>query len=144
MAARDHQYDGTAWSRRMGTSTEPRKAVEVPVRVFGTDCDGRPFYERLTTVDVSLHRAKLRGLKAKLRLDEIVGLTYGKNKGHFRVKWIGTPGTATEGVLGLLNLNPGKPLWDFPLSELEAATEDIQPSGERRRWPRVKIGRAHV
>jgi hypothetical protein len=122
----------------MGTSTEPRKAVEVPVRVFGTDCDGRPFYERLTTVDVSLHQAKLRGLKAKLRLDEIIGLTYGKNKGHFRVKWIGTPGTATEGVLGLLNLNPGKPLWDFPLSELDAETKDIQPSGERRRWPRMK------
>jgi hypothetical protein len=122
----------------MGMTNEPRKAVEVPVRVFGTDCDGRPFYEHLTTVDVSLHQAKSRGLKAKLRLDEIVGLTYGKNKGHFRVKWIGTPGTATEGVVGLLNLNPGKPLWDFPLSELEAPTEDIQPSGERRRWPRVK------
>jgi hypothetical protein len=92
----------------MGMTNEPRKAVEVPVRVFGTDCDGRPFYEHLTTVDVSLHQAKSRGLKAKLRLDEIVGLTYGKNKGHFRVKWIGTPGTATEGVVGLLNLNPAK------------------------------------
>src|SRR5439155_7275680 len=127
-----------AWSRRMGMTNEPRKAVEVPVRVFGTDCDGKPFYENLITVDVSLHEAKLGGLKAKLQLDEIIGLTYGKNKGHFRVKWIGTPGTATEGVLRLLNLNPGKPLWDFPLSDLEADPADIHPVGERRRWPRVK------
>jgi PilZ domain len=82
--------------------------------------------------------AKLRGLKAKLQADEIIGLTYRKNKAHFRVKWIGTPGTATEGVMGLLNLNPGKPLWDFPVSELEAETANIQPTGERRRWPRVK------
>jgi hypothetical protein len=122
----------------MGIGTEPRKAVEVSVRVFGTDRDGKPFSENLTTVDVSLHGAKLRGLKAKLHLDEIIGLTYGKNRGHFRVKWIGTPGTATEGVMGVVNLNPGKLLWDFPVSQLEAETADIQPTGERRRWPRVK------
>ena len=122
----------------MGTSTEPRKPVEVPVRVFGTDCDGKPFSENLTTVDVSLHGAKLRGLRARVLVDEIIGLTYSKSKGHFRVKWIGTPGTVTEGVMGLINLNPGKPLWDFPVSELEAETADIQPSGERRRYPRVK------
>ena len=122
----------------MGMTNEPRKAVEVPVRVFGTDCDGKPFYENLITVDVSLHEAKLGGVKAKLQLDEIIGLTYGKNKGHFRVKWVGTPGTATEGVLKLLNLNPGKPLWDFPLSDLEPDASNVQPTGERRRWPRVK------
>jgi hypothetical protein len=122
----------------MGTNSEPRHAVEVPVRVFGTNSDGKPFSENLTTVDVSLHGAKLRGLKARVKVDEIIGLTYGKNKAHFRVKWIGTPGTATEGVMGLVNLNPGKPLWDFPLSQLEAETADIQPSGERRRWTRVK------
>ena len=52
----------------MGTTTEPRKAVEVPVRVFGTDCDGKPFYENLTTVDVSLHGAKLRGYGRGSRL----------------------------------------------------------------------------
>src|SRR3954466_13984398 len=125
-----------AWSRRMGMTNEPRKAVEVPVRVFGTDCDGKPFYENLITVDVSLHEAKLGGLKAKLQLDEIIGLTYRKNKGHFRVKWVGTPGTATEGVLRRLNLNPAKPLWDFPLPDFDPA--DIHQVGERRRWPRVK------
>lgn len=122
----------------MGISNESRKAVEVQVRVFGTDCEGKPFSENLTTVDVSLHGAKLRGLKAKLHVDEIIGLTYGKNRGHFRVKWMGTPGTATEGVIGLLNLSPGKPLWGFPLSQLEAETADVQPTGERRRWPRAK------
>jgi hypothetical protein len=95
-----------------------------------TDCAVKPFSEHLTTIDVSLHGAKLRGLKAKLQLDEIIGLTYGKSKGHFRVKWIGTPGTATEDVMGLLNLNPGKPLWDFPISELATETADIQAIGE--------------
>ena len=122
----------------METSKQPRKAVEVPVRVFGTDREGKPFFENLTTVDVSLDGAKLRGLKAKLEAEEIVGLTYGKNKGHFRVKWIGTPGTSSEGVLGLVNLNPAKPLWDFPLSQLEPAASAVQPTSDRRRWPRLK------
>jgi hypothetical protein len=54
------------------------------------------------------------------------------------VKWIGTPGTASEGVLGLVNLKPDKPLWDFPLSQLEPETAETQTSSERRRWPRVK------
>src|ERR1700686_838274 len=99
----------------MGNPNEPRKAVEVPVRVFGTDCDGKPFSENVTTVDASQHGVKLRGLQAKLRLDEVIGLTYAKNKARFKVKWIGAAGTPTAGVIGLLNLSPDKPFWDFPL-----------------------------
>jgi hypothetical protein len=122
----------------MRVTNEPRKAVEVPVRIFGTDHDGKPFSENLITVDVSIHGAKLRGVKAKLQAEEIVGLTYGKTKSHFRVKWVGNPGTPTEGLIGLLNLNPSKPFWDFPLPALDSETGEAAPFGERRRWPRVK------
>lgn len=122
----------------MGFKNEPRKTVEVPVRIFGTDHDGRPFSENLATVDVSVHGAKLRGLKAKLQAEEIVGLSYGKNRSHFRVKWTGTPGTPTEGLIGLLNINPSKPFWDFPLPALDSESAEATLGGERRRWPRVK------
>ena len=54
----------------MRVTNEPRKAVEVPVRIFGTDHDGKPFSENLITVDVSIHGAKLRGVKAKLQAEE--------------------------------------------------------------------------
>lgn len=122
----------------MRTKNEPRKSVEVPVRIFGTDHDGRPFSENLVTVDVSVHGAKLRGLKAKLQPDEIVGLSYGKNRAHFRVKWTGTRGTPAEGMVGLLNVNPGKPFWDFPLPVWDSESGETSTAGERRRWPRVK------
>jgi hypothetical protein len=122
----------------MGNANEPRKAVEVPVRVFGTDCDGKPFSENVTTVDVSQHGVKLRGLQAKLRLEEVIGLTYANNKGRFKVKWIGAPGTPTGGVIGLLNLSPDKPLWDFSLPEGGADPLLAPRINERRRWPRVK------
>jgi PilZ domain len=51
----------------------------------------------------------------KLNQDEIIGLTYGKNRGHFRVKWVGKPGTGKEGHVGLQSIAPEKPLWDFAL-----------------------------
>src|SRR5436309_10398517 len=98
----------------MGKRREPRKPVEVPVRIFGTDSGGRIFSDNATTVDVSQNGGKLGGVKAHLKVDEIIGVTYGKNKVHFRVRWAGEAGSPQEGRVGLLNLTPEKPLWDFP------------------------------
>ena len=121
----------------MGKRREPRKAIEVPVRIFGTDSAGKVFSARAATIDVSQNGAKLGGVQAKLKLDEIIGLTCGKNKVHFKVKWIGVPGTPSEGQLGLLNLTPQKPLWDFPLPRGDL--DSFQFSGnDRRKSPRVK------
>ncbi|HZP16843.1 MAG TPA: hypothetical protein VFB00_02680, partial [Terriglobales bacterium] len=122
----------------MGKRREPRKAVQLPVRVFGTDKQGRIFSETVTTVDVSHSGAKLTGVKAQINVDEIIGLTYGKNKAHFRVKWIGQQGTAGEGLVGLLNLSPERPLWDFPLP-VSVILDNFrdEPRSERRKSPRV-------
>jgi hypothetical protein len=77
---------------------EPRRPVELPVRIFGTDNGGKNFSENVTTVDVSQHRAQLQGVRAQLQLDEIVGITCGNN--DVRVKWVGEAGTAKEGQVG--------------------------------------------
>lgn len=108
------------------------------VRIFGTDEQGGIFSENVTTVDVSRSGAKLTGVKAKLSVDEIIGLTYGKNKVHFRVKWTGKPGTPTEGQIGLANLTPDRPLWDLHLPL--GVSDPFRPEfrGERRKTPRVK------
>jgi hypothetical protein len=107
------------------------------VRIFGTDQQGRIFSETVTTVDVSRSGVKLTGVKASISVDEIVGLTCGKNKAHFRVKWIGQSGSSTEGQIGLLNLTPERPLWDLNLPV--AISDAFRPEfrGERRKTPRV-------
>lgn len=122
----------------MGQRREPRSPVQVPVRVFGTDWQGRIFSENVITVDVSHYGVKLSGIRAKLRLDEIVGLTYGKNKAHFRVRWLGEAGTPAEGRAGLMNLTPERPLWDFPLPY--SAMDNYRPGvgGDRRKSRRIK------
>ena len=44
----------------MGKRREPRKAIEVQVRIFGTDSDGKIFSENVRTLDVS-HSGVLLG-----------------------------------------------------------------------------------
>jgi hypothetical protein len=121
----------------MGRRREPRKEIQVPVRIFGTNDSGQTFSEKAVTVNVSQRGAELSGVQPRLKLDEIIGLAYGKNRVHFRVKWIGQPGTPKAGRLGLLNTSPDKPLWDFPLPP--SAPDTHQPKfAEARKEPRFK------
>ena len=122
----------------MGKRNEPRKPAQMQVRIFGTDTRGRIFSEKVNTLDVSRSGAKLTGIKAEIQVDEIIGLTHGSNRVHFRVKWVGQPGTPTAGQLGVLNLTPERQLWGM---QLPAGINDIfgaEAKGERRRTPRVK------
>ncbi|HZQ70433.1 MAG TPA: PilZ domain-containing protein [Terriglobales bacterium] len=109
------------------------------VRIFGTDAHGRPFSENVSTSDVSREGARVTGLRAQVRVGEIIGLTYQSNKGRFAVKWVGNADTTQEGQVGLENAVPGKPFWDFPLpgpgmDEYGRHTRGV----ERRQHPRLK------
>src|SRR5437868_13010895 len=85
----------------MGKRREPRKPVEKQVRIFGTDAAGKIFSETVITADVSQNGARLCGVRATVNLDEIIGVSYGKNKVHFRVKWVSN--SSNGGHIGLLD-----------------------------------------
>jgi hypothetical protein len=121
----------------MGEDREARKDIKLAVRIFGTDADGRVFSENVHTCNISRHGAELMGVQTNLKVDDIIGLACGANKGRFRVRWIGRPNTTDAGRLGLLNLAPEKPLWDVPTPEgIEKGTWPNAP--DRRVEPRVK------
>jgi len=121
----------------MGKRREPRMPIELPVRIFGTDADGKIFSENVTTIDVSQNGAGLRGVRARIQLDEIIGVMYATNKVHFRVKWVGAPETPKQGHVGLLNLTPEKPFWGLTLPC--GASDNFQYAGkDRRQFVRVK------
>ncbi len=121
----------------MGRRSQPRKQIEVPVRIFGSDSDGQVFSEKVFTVNVSRNGAELAGVSRNLNVDEVVGLTYGNNRVRFRVRWIGESGTPKAGHVGLLNLTPEKTLWDFPLPT--NADDDYEPGSiELRKHPRFR------
>ena len=121
----------------MGKRREPRKEIKVPVRIFGTDRGGQIFSEKVFTANVSQQGVLLTGVQAQLNPDEIIGLTYGQAKGHFRVKWVGPPGTPKAGQLGLLNLAPEKAFWDFPLPP-PSFDGSVRDAHDRRASPRLK------
>ena len=121
----------------MGRRREPRKEIQVPVRIFGTDSSGQVFSAKALTVNVSQQGIELSGVEYRLNVDETIGVTYGKNKSHFRVKWVGQPGTPKADHVGLLNASPDKPLWDFPLPPAVLDNYRIQFS-EHRKYPRFK------
>jgi hypothetical protein len=121
----------------MGKRHQPRVPQQLTVRMFGTDADGQIFTESVTTVDLSQDGAQVAGVKAHLKLDEIVGVTYNQKKGHFKVQWVGKPGTPSAGRVGLRNLSPNKPLWELTLPEVKVDEYRWQ-SGERRRHFRHK------
>jgi len=121
----------------MGKRREPRAPIELPVRIFGTDQGGKIFSESVTTTDVSQHGAQLQGVRARLKLDEIIGVTHRSSKVHFRVKWVGEPGSPKEGQVGLLNLTPEKPLWGLTLPG--GALDNFRfADADRRQSMRVK------
>lgn len=121
----------------MGKRNQPRKQTEVPVRIFGTDSHGQIFSEKVSAVNISRSGAELSGVRAELVLDEIVGISYGANRAHFRVKWIGKAGTPKAGHAGLLNVAPEKALWDFPLPS-DAVDDYQQGSVEVRQDTRFR------
>ncbi len=115
----------------MGKRREPRKPIEVPVRIFGTDSGGKIFSENVATLDVSQSGAKLGGVRAHVKVEEIIGVAYRTSKVHFRVKWAGEPGSPPDGQIGLLNLTPEQPFWDFPLPS--GATDNFSFADKDRR-----------
>ena len=64
----------------MGRRSQPRKQIELPVRIFGTDSGGQVFSVQALTINISRNGAELAGVRSKLSLDEIVGLSYGANR----------------------------------------------------------------
>ncbi len=122
----------------MGTRHQPRIELKVPVRIFGTDAHGKIFSETVTTLDVSQDGAQLAGVQAELKIDEIIGLTYAQKKVHFRIKWVGKPGTPMANRVGLLNLTPEKPLWELTFPK-PAHDQYKWQSGERRKFPRIRV-----
>jgi PilZ domain len=119
----------------MGRRKEPRTQARLPVKLWGTDAQGRPFIEPVHTRNVSMDGALLEGVHCSLRAGDEVGLTYGEKKGRFKVAWVGEKGER-ENQVGLEAVNKGKCIFDV---RVEAPGPDPfmhGGRGERRQHPR--------
>jgi hypothetical protein len=146
----------------MGKRQEPRKPVQVTVRILGTDANGLPFTEKVGALDVSRSGLHVCGLSVPLKLDDTVSVSYQNQKARYRVKWLVSAAHVSGGrarwEAGLQNLAPERSIFDFPLpdpilgnyaggsfgrpssgSAYESSGEPaVKSAGERRFAPRLR------
>jgi len=119
-------------------SREQRKQVALTVRIFGTDANGHVFSDSVSTVNVSFEGAMLSGVHRLIEPGEMIGLTYGKNKARFRVRWVGQAGTPNQGRMGIQNVMPSSCIWDLPLEPRSAESAEKSNYAIARRHARLK------
>ena len=131
------RYFNRSGLEAMGKRRHPRVDIRLPVRIFGTDAHGHPFFENVLTINIGAGGVLLDGVSSELKMDEIIGLTYGQKKNRFQIRWLPEKGSPSAGRVGLSSVPGQAPMWDttFPV-----ATEDgfFSKPVERRKHPRLK------
>jgi len=118
---------------------ESRIAADLPVRIWGLDSDGKPFFQNAMASNLSSEGALLSRIHHRLKQGEIIGIQYGDKKGRFEIKWlkaIGVPKTFEAGV----QLLAGQTVpWAEVAGKDKPATKPVERGAEKRRFLRHKV-----
>jgi len=117
------QFANDLKAQRLGKRRDPRIDVKLPVLLTGTDENGRPLDQRVTTINISRRGALLEGIYGRLRPGDRVDLARGQKKEQFRVAWVGDADTPSDGQIGVAALNPNTSFWD---QDLEAERRSME------------------
>ena len=110
----------------MGRRLQPRVKGILPVRIWGTDHEGRPFAEHVCTIDISNKGASLAEVRTPLSPGDSVGLQHHNRQARFRVVWVVPTSSGSGSHVGLECLQPEKELW--PVATLTEAADPYAPS----------------
>jgi hypothetical protein len=88
-------------------------------------------------MDVTRNGARLREIFCLARAGEVIRVQHGLKKASFRIAWIGHPGSAASGQVGILSIEPDKYIWGVPLPKASPVDayqipELQSPPGEMR------------
>lgn len=111
---------------------ETRVAAELPVRVWGMDADGKPFFQNATASNLSSEGALLSCIQHPLKMGEILGVQYGDKKARFEIKWVkavALPKGFDAGVRALPNQSVP---WDEVTRKGQESPELTRRSDKRR------------
>jgi hypothetical protein len=122
----------TAAAKRLGKkSVWFLEQLPIPVRVRGTDKDGKSFEEIAHTLDISATSSRVGAIRRQLKVTEHVTVVYRQRRTAFLVVWTKLMGTH-EYQVGLQAVGQEKEAWGLNPSDYEVA---VSRSGSRTRLP---------
>jgi len=123
----------------MDKRPETRVPTDIPVRAFGMDADGKPFFEKAVASNLSSEGAQLTRVQHALKIGEVIGIQYGDKKARFEIKWV-KPGFLPNTVEAGLFLLSGQTVpWGEETSESAKATRVAPKGSDKRKFTRHKV-----
>lgn len=108
-----------------------RVSAVLPVRVRGTDKDGRSFDEIAHTLDISATSSRIGAIRRQLKVADHVTVVYRQRRTTFSVIWTRLMGKH-EYQVGLQAVGQEKEMWGLPPSDYEV---DLPRSFSQPRLP---------
>jgi hypothetical protein len=116
---------------------EPRLSVDLPVRVWGMNADGRPFSQHARAQNISAEGALVSGVEPALKVGDVIGLQCDEKKTRCIVVWAMNTGVPSNNQVGVKLVSGQECPWKNYLP-LDGASVTIADAN-RRRWARHKI-----
>ena len=138
----------------MENRPESRVEADIPVRVWGMDSEGRPFFQTASAGNISSDGALLSRVSHSLKIGDVIGIQYGEKKARFRVVWEVDAGTVRKNEVGVQILEHQQSPWG-DLTQHQARTTNAHRGQNKRKFLRHKVlfpieigfpdaGRAHM
>jgi hypothetical protein len=120
-----------------GHQNEPRLTVDLPVRIWGMNAEGRPFSQQARAQNISSEGALISGVESELKVGDVIGVQCEERKTRCKVVWAVNAGPAKKNQVGIKLVAEQECPWKNYLS-MDGATVKIADSN-RRRYHRHKI-----
>jgi len=134
-------YDGEAESsapEKMENRPETRIEADIPVRIWGMDADGRPFFQSASAGNISSDGAMISRVNHKLKTGDIIGIQYGDRKARFRIIWVVDGGLGRNTEAGVQILEHQTSPW-LDLAKPIVGNSTRYKGNNKRRFTRHKV-----
>jgi PilZ domain-containing protein len=119
---------------------ESRIAADIPVRIWGMDADGKPFFQNAMASNLSSEGALLSRIRHSQKQGEIIGVQYGDKKARFEIKWVKAIGVPKSFEAGVQLLKSQVVPWAEVAGKDNPPPKRSEHSGsEKRRFFRHKV-----
>ena len=123
----------------MDNKPELRVSADIPVRIWGMDADGHPFFQNAFATNLSNIGAQINGIRHSLGVGEIVGIQYGDVKARFTIMWVKPSPAIGHGKAGVRILANQQAPWEDLANENPHEQNNSQRETNRRRFARHKV-----